>query len=170
MQEEGLVMKGIKFGSGLVLLFVVMVFTGIACTNYTIPGKGTGEVKANSCEGCHTDYARLIAVHSPDTAPPVGGCGGEAPHYEPYDRVFMGGDGYDAYKSSGHYSVGCTGCHNGVGDTGERIWPIQVISSSIPHFSMKISADRVMRTLQIVSPQVFTMVRDRRERSPSGAD
>ncbi len=113
-------MKGIKFGSGLVLLFVVLVFAGIACTNYTIPGKGTGEVTANSCEGCHTDYERLIAVHSPDTAAPAGGCGGEAPHYEPYDRVFMGGDGYDAYKSSGHYSVGCTGCHNGVGDTGEK--------------------------------------------------
>ncbi len=113
-------MKGIKFGSGLLLLFVVFVFTGIACTNYTIPGKGNGEVKANSCEGCHTDYERLIAVYTPDTDAPVGGCGGEAPHYEPYDRVYMGGEGYESFKSSGHYSVGCTGCHNGVGNTGEK--------------------------------------------------
>ena len=90
------------------------------CTNYSIPGRDSGKVTANSCEGCHTDYERLIAVHSPDTGAPVGGCGGSAPHFEPYDRVFMGGDGYDEYKKSGHYSVGCTGCHNGVGDTGEK--------------------------------------------------
>ena len=47
----------------------------------------------NNCEVCHTDYERLVDVHSPDTAAPVGGCGGDAPHYEPYDRVFMGGYG-----------------------------------------------------------------------------
>jgi len=113
-------MRDSKIGTGLVLLFVIFVIAGISCTNYQVPGKGTGEVTDNSCEGCHTDYERLIAVHSPDTAPPVGGCGGEAPHYEPYDRVYMGGEGYEAYKASGHYSVGCTGCHNGVGDTGDK--------------------------------------------------
>lgn len=113
-------MKNSKIGAGLIILFVVLVISGISCTNHQIPGKGSGNITENSCEGCHTDYERLIEVHSPDTEPPVGGCGGEAPHYEPYDRVFMGGDGYEAYKTSGHYAVGCTGCHDGVGNTGDK--------------------------------------------------
>ncbi len=74
-----------------------------------------------SCEGCHTDYAHLQTIYSPDTAAPVGGCGGDAPHYEPFDRVFMGGEGYDAYKLSGHYEIGCIGCHNGMDDTDDKL-------------------------------------------------
>lgn len=114
-------MRNLKKGSGLLLTLVVLLIAGIGCTNYQIPGRGeTGEIKANSCEGCHTDYERLIAVHTPDTSPPVGGCGGAAPFYEPYDRVFIGGAGYDEFKSSGHYGIGCTGCHNGNGETGDK--------------------------------------------------
>lgn len=114
-------MRDRKIGPGLALVFVVLLIAGIGCTNYQIPGKGdSGEITANSCEGCHTDYDRLIAVHSPDTALPPAGCGGAAPHYEPYDRVFLGGTGYDEFKASGHYPVGCTGCHNGDGDTGDK--------------------------------------------------
>jgi thiosulfate/3-mercaptopyruvate sulfurtransferase len=59
-------------------------------------------------------------VYSPDTAAPAGGCGGEAPHYEPYDRVYMGGDDFEAFKQSGHYAIGCTGCHNGVDSTDDK--------------------------------------------------
>jgi hypothetical protein len=109
-----------KRGSGLIWVSVVLAWIIAGCTNYTIPGKDSGKVKANSCEGCHTDYERLIAVHTPDTTAPVGGCGGTAPHYEPYDRVFMGGVGYDAYKASPHNSLGCTGCHKGNGETGNK--------------------------------------------------
>lgn len=114
-------MRDRKIGPGLALVFGVLLIAGIGCTNYQIPGKGdSGEITANSCEGCHTDYDRLIAVHSPDTALPPAGCGGAAPHYEPYDRVFLGGTGYDEFKASGHYGVGCTGCHNGDGDSGDK--------------------------------------------------
>ncbi|MCI0472996.1 MAG: hypothetical protein L0Y76_05365, partial [Ignavibacteria bacterium] len=73
-----------------------------------------------SCEGCHTDYAHLKEVYSPDTTAPAGGCGGEAPHYEPYDRVFMGGDGYEAFKESAHYRIGCVTCHNGTDGTDDK--------------------------------------------------
>jgi len=68
-----------------------------------------------SCEGCHTNYAHLKEVYTPD--PPSsggGGCGGEAPHIEPYDRVFMGGSGYADFKSDVHGKIPCTACHNGV--------------------------------------------------------
>ncbi|MCK5134401.1 MAG: hypothetical protein KAR19_01335 [Bacteroidales bacterium] len=110
----------IKRGPRLITVCLVAAWIFAGCTSYTIPGKDSGKIKANSCEGCHTDYARLIEVHSPDTAPPAGGCGGEAPHFEPYDRVYLGGTGYDSFKSSGHYGIGCTGCHDGNGDTGEK--------------------------------------------------
>ena len=73
-----------------------------------------------SCEGCHTNYAHLQEVYTPDTAAPPGGCGGGAPHYEPYDRVFMGGDGYLGFKASGHYQVGCAGCHKGTDNTADK--------------------------------------------------
>ena len=113
-------MKDSKIGVGLIILLGILIISGISCTNYQIPGRNTGEVTANTCEGCHTDYDKLIAVHSPDTVPPPSGCGGTAPYYEPYDRVYLGGTGYDSFKSSAHYSVGCTGCHNGNGDTGDK--------------------------------------------------
>lgn len=113
-------MKDSKIGTGLVLIVATLLIAGISCTNYQIPGKGNGEVTDNSCEGCHTDYDKLVAVHTPDTDPPPSGCGGTAPYYPPYDRVYLGGTGFDAFKSSAHYGVGCTGCHNGVGDTGDK--------------------------------------------------
>jgi thiosulfate/3-mercaptopyruvate sulfurtransferase len=80
----------------------------------------TEDMSVASCEGCHINYAHLQKVYSPDTAVIGGGCGGAAPHYEPYDRVYMGGDGFEEYKKSGHYSIGCVGCHNGVDDTDDK--------------------------------------------------
>lgn len=113
-------MKDFKIGYGVILVFGIIVALGIGCTNYQIPDKNSNEVTAGSCEGCHTDYELLINVHTPDTAAPVGGCGGSAPHYEPYDRVFLGGDGFEEYKKTAHYQLGCTACHNGTGDTSDK--------------------------------------------------
>ena len=79
-----------------------------------------GDTNIASCEGCHTNYAHLQAVYTPDTTEPPGGCGGGAPHYEPYDRVYMGGEGFDAYKTSGHYAIGCVGCHKGTDNTSDK--------------------------------------------------
>lgn len=111
-----------KFSKGAGLMGLSLLLAGMiaGCANYSIPGNGSGAVTANSCEGCHTDYERLIEVHSPDTTPPAEGCGGAAPEYEPYDRVYLGGSGYESFKSSGHYGIGCTNCHGGVGDSGDK--------------------------------------------------
>ena len=87
-----------------------------SCTNYKIPEV----VDVSSCEGCHTNLAHLKEVFSPDTAAAVGGCGGEAPHYEPWERVVMSGDGYAEYKSSSHGSLTCTYCHGGVNGTDQK--------------------------------------------------
>lgn len=113
-------MRNFKIGSGLIVISVILLIAGIGCTNYQIPGSGGSGPAVNNCEICHADYDRLVEVYTPDTAAPISGYGVEAPHYEPYDRVFLGGSGYDAYKASGHYSVGCTGCHNGDGDSEEK--------------------------------------------------
>ncbi len=112
-------MKNLKIGLGLVVMFLLMLIAGIGCTNYQIPGKG-GVSKANNCEFCHTDYEHLMEVYTPDTADPVSGCDADAPHIEPYDRVFLGGTGFDSFKASTHYSVGCKGCHNGNSDAEEK--------------------------------------------------
>ena len=101
----------------LILIVMAPVFLFIGCTK----DKTDPVIDNNaSCEGCHTDYAHLQKVFSPDTAAPAGGCGGEAPHYEPYDRVFMGGEGYANYKKTGHYKIGCTGCHLGTDKTSDK--------------------------------------------------
>ena len=99
-------------------MLVLIITTGFM-TSCNKDNNGDPENVA-SCEGCHTNYAHLQAVYSPDTTAPAGGCGGEAPHYEPYDRVYMGGAGYEAYKATAHYEIGCTGCHNGVDKTDEK--------------------------------------------------
>jgi len=94
---------------------IISVLYLSGCNNKTDPELA----KLASCEGCHTDYAHLKEVFTPDTAAPAGGCGGEAPHYEPYDRVYMSGAGYEDYKTSSH-NVECTVCHNGIGDTSDK--------------------------------------------------
>lgn len=74
-----------------------------------------------SCEGCHTNYEHLKAVYTED--PPSsggGGCGGETPHIEPFDRVFMGGSNYQAFKNDIHGKIPCVGCHNGVDKTSDK--------------------------------------------------
>lgn len=100
-------------------ILTLMLVIAIGCSKDDSEPDPTVENFA-SCEGCHTSYAHLQEVYTPDTAAPAGGCGGEAPHYEPYDRVFMGGDGYTTYKESGHYAIGCVGCHNGTDNTDDK--------------------------------------------------
>ncbi|MCF8221704.1 MAG: hypothetical protein K9J25_01045 [Bacteroidales bacterium] len=97
-------------------LFVTLLIAG--CAKMTNKDKET--LPYGTCEGCHTDYAHLQEVYSPDTAAPVGGCGGAAPHYDPYDRVIMEGDGYEAFKSGTHNMLECTDCHNGVDKTSDK--------------------------------------------------
>jgi hypothetical protein len=88
---------------GLISIPVIIFIVLAGCT------KDPSGVKVDSCEGCHTNYAHLQEVYSPDTAAGASGCGGDAPVYMPYDRVFMGGAGYLAYQESGHYAIGLHG-------------------------------------------------------------
>jgi thiosulfate/3-mercaptopyruvate sulfurtransferase len=104
-----------------VILKVLPAFFTLAlllssCENY----KAFIGEEISSCEECHTNYSMLQKVFSPDAEPPASGCGGEAPYYEPYDRVYMGGEGFKEFKESGHYGVGCTGCHNGDDQANEK--------------------------------------------------
>ena len=108
---------------GLMVPAMILVISTIiaGCSKNDDPDESEPQTKSvASCEGCHTNYAHLQEVYTPDTAAPAGGCGGEAPHYEPYDRVRMDGDGYEAFKQSSHYEIGCTGCHNGTDNTADK--------------------------------------------------
>lgn len=73
-----------------------------------------------SCEGCHTDYEALKKLHAPDTNIPSGGCSGPPPYIQPYDRVFLREDGFQAFKASSHGSLACTQCHGGVDKTADK--------------------------------------------------
>lgn len=78
----------------------------------------------NSCEGCHTNYDVLKDVYTPDDPSSGGGhgCGGDAPHYEPYDRVYLseGSSDYQEFKADIHGRLECTYCHNGVNGTSDK--------------------------------------------------
>jgi thiosulfate/3-mercaptopyruvate sulfurtransferase len=101
------------------IIITLSLFTFSSCTQNSYVDPNEAQPHA-SCEGCHTDYAYLQEIYSPDTAEVSGGCGGDAPHYEPYDRVYMGGDGFETYKESTHYNIGCVGCHNGDNTTDDK--------------------------------------------------
>ncbi len=81
----------------------------------------TPELAINSCEGCHTNYNALKELADPEEPPTGGhGCSGDATYYEPYDRVYLGGTGYEEFKKSKHGELGCTYCHNGVDGTSDK--------------------------------------------------
>jgi thiosulfate/3-mercaptopyruvate sulfurtransferase len=98
----------------LAVLLVPQFFFLTGCYFYS------DEISVESCEGCHINYAHLQKVYTPDSEPPPSGCGGTAPYYEPYDRVYINPEGLKAFESSSHYEVGCIGCHNGVDGTSDK--------------------------------------------------
>jgi len=106
------------------LVFFITAFVVIGCADKNedpIVTPVENQKAINSCEGCHTSYVTLKAVYTPD--PPStggGGCGGETPHIEPYDRVYLGGDGYTEFKNGFHGKIECTFCHNGTDGTSDK--------------------------------------------------
>lgn len=100
----------------LLLISVLFIYS---CENNDKPTNTTNS-NVNSCEGCHTNYDNLKKVYTPDSIAPAGGCSGEAVVIEPYDRVFMGGNGYKEFKNSTHYKQSCVSCHNGVDGTDNK--------------------------------------------------
>ncbi len=107
------------------ILFLIPVLTMvilIGCTQNEpkMPVDQGNEQAINSCLGCHTNYAVLKEIADPDTDAPAGGCGGDAPHIEPYDRVYLGGDGFVDFINSTHGKIGCVSCHNGVDNTSDK--------------------------------------------------
>lgn len=108
-------MRSNKIIQLLTILGIVVII--ISCSKEK---NDTIDSNVASCEGCHTNYLHLKEVYTPDTGETPGGCGGDAPHYEPYDRVYMGGEGYESFKSSGHYEMGCITCHNGTDNSSDK--------------------------------------------------
>jgi hypothetical protein len=105
------------------IISVLLCLAVVACDESSLAPDPAAHIDLStvaSCESCHTNYAALIRLADPDTTPPAGGCGGEAPRIEPYDRVFMGGAGYEEFKSSAHGRIECVVCHAGVGQTSDK--------------------------------------------------
>ncbi|MEE4116468.1 MAG: hypothetical protein V2I37_09880 [Marinilabiliaceae bacterium] len=100
-----------------ILLLGIVVISFSSCT--MVNNKDMKALSYGTCEGCHTDYEHLKLVYTPDSVPPPSGCGGTAPSYMPYDRVWLGGPGYEEYKGTVH-DLACTKCHNGVDFTSDK--------------------------------------------------
>lgn len=111
-------MKLIKYLTIFFMICLVNIF--ISCADKVNDPKVNTSKSVASCDGCHTNYDHLKDVFSPDTVVESGGCGGDAPHYEPYDRVYLGGDGYEEFVNSTHGDLSCTSCHNGVDNTSDK--------------------------------------------------
>jgi hypothetical protein len=123
-----------RYGFFLALLFAAIFSwqTGRVETKGMQESSSIGS--ADSCIACHTNYQTLQALASPDTEPPMEGCGGAAPHIDPCDRVFLGGPGYELSRASAHGRLSCTACHGGVdGNHGQKSSPTRGISSSTLH-------------------------------------
>ncbi|MBW7887894.1 MAG: hypothetical protein H3C35_05990 [Bacteroidetes bacterium] len=99
----------------VVLQVVAAVLFSAGCHENIEPSKPSsdGAVVSSNCIDCHTNYALLKQIASPDTSTSTGGCGGDAPHIETYDKVYLGGEGFELYKKSMHGTVGCVWCHGG---------------------------------------------------------
>lgn len=110
----------------LLTLIIASTILSVSCQKKLEDNPITSETPTEnsiaSCEGCHTNYVALKSNYTPD--PPFGGdshgCGGEAPHYEPYDRVFLGGEGFATFKKDVHGKLPCVSCHNGVDGTSDK--------------------------------------------------
>lgn len=106
------------------MLLLLPVFFLLGCAEKKTEDQPVGPeplAKVNSCEGCHTNYTHLKAVHTPDPPSTGGaGCGGETPHIEPYDRVYLSGDGFTEFKKTMHGKLECTYCHNGNDNTADK--------------------------------------------------
>ncbi len=102
-------------------LFSLMLFWQTGCVETRqLADKAVSADPIASCLGCHTSYSTLQALADPDTDPPTEGCGGAAPYIEPFDRVFLGGPGFQIFRNSDHGELACTYCHGGVDGTADK--------------------------------------------------
>lgn len=92
--------------------------------NLVIESVTSNDRAVNSCEGCHTNHEVLKEVADPEEPSSGGGhgCGGDAPYYEPYDRVHIdkSSPDYAEFKTDIHGKLECTYCHNGKNGTADK--------------------------------------------------
>lgn len=106
----------------LVPFFLIATILFVSCSEEPVlPEPQNPQTESASCVSCHTNHAVLKTVYTPDPPSSGGaGCGGETPHYEPYDRVYLSGDGYNDFKNTVHGKLPCINCHNGVDNTSDK--------------------------------------------------
>lgn len=103
------------------LIFAIMMHSGcMETTTVRETDSQSAKAKIDSCMGCHTNYAVLKEKADPVVDAPVEGCGGAAPFVEPFDRVYLGGPGFERFKNSVHGQIECTSCHGGINNTDDK--------------------------------------------------
>ncbi|MDP1675561.1 MAG: hypothetical protein Q8L88_01755 [Bacteroidota bacterium] len=111
------------FKSQPVLLLIFLfcsINTGCKKEADDLANNNSNHAGNSNCVSCHTNYALLKQVFSPDTAAAGSSCGGDTPVIEPYDRVYLTPEGYEAFSKSTHGTKECTWCHGGNASTADK--------------------------------------------------
>ena len=98
----------------------MVFFNGCQKNNDTIANNDSSHSSSSNCISCHTNYSLLKQIASPDTTAGGGGCGGDAPVIETYDKVYLGGTGFESFQQSSHGKLKCTECHGGNEDATDK--------------------------------------------------
>ena len=93
------------------LTLILLTFFFTACKKEILPIENKSQASQSSCETCHYNFEMLKKVASPEEPPTGGGgCGGDAPYIEPWNRVYVN---QVEYNNSTHAKLTCVWCHDG---------------------------------------------------------
>lgn len=101
-------------------VLAVLFFQGCQKDTEGLASNDSYHATSANCVSCHTNYSLLKQIASPDTTTSSGGCGGDAPVIETYDKVYLSGTGFEAFQKSTHGKQGCTFCHGGNAEATEK--------------------------------------------------
>lgn len=105
----------------IIIFIITLLLVGCSKEEPILSKPISTDQAINSCEGCHTNYDVLKTIATQDTLVGGGGCSGDVPQIEPYDRVYLDPTkGYNEFKQSVHGKLACTACHNGVNNTSDK--------------------------------------------------
>lgn len=107
----------------IVLVAFLFILIGCKSDSDTPSDPPPNTVTNRTCIECHSDAALLKTIAAPDTSHPTseGGCGGELPPLEPWQKVYIGGPNGQTFLQSVHGKIKCVDCHRGTEPASDKV-------------------------------------------------